>query len=173
LRWLLGILLILVVAAGALAVEKYQESCREKEKQELAQRRQQEKQELAQRRRFEKFADKEKVLALLGFRTTPFAPDFDWDTAADSAEAIRLDPQNATLYRGRGYARCVKGEWEPAIADFTEAIRLAPDYARAYALRSIAYAHQGDTEKAQGDRETAKRLGFTPDDFARLAKVLE
>jgi Flp pilus assembly protein TadD len=97
-----------------------------------------------------------------------------WDLAiADFTKAIRLDPKDARAYDWRGCARCVRGEWEPAIADLIEAIRLDPQDARAYALRSVAHAQKGEVEQAQDDREHAKSLGFTPDEFARLAEVLE
>ncbi len=205
LQLLLAILLMLVVATGALAVGKYQDSCREKEKQELRQ------QELAQQRQSRwKAANRKARLAVLGY--SGHESDVNWESVAnqsepysytekaeayatywcrgfarcvvtgecdpaiaDFTEAIRLDPdaKDARVYRFRGFARCVMSEWAPAIADLTDAIRLDPNDVRAYAFRSFAYAHQGDTEKAQGDRESAKRLGFTPDDLARLAEVLE
>jgi tetratricopeptide (TPR) repeat protein len=210
LRILLAVLVILVTAAGALAVmgavEKYQESCREQEKQEAA-----------QRRRHDKLADKEERLAVLGIRRS----DFNWNEAiavatdeanhqlspqseaeahtvresqakaysvrgvarcvtgewepaiADLTEAIRLNYKDARAYRYRGFARCLTGEWEPAIADLSDAIRLNLLDARAYAFRSLAHAQKGDVEKAKEDREHAKRLGFTPDEFAQLAEVLE
>ena len=47
--------------------------------------------------------------------------DFDGAIAAYT-EAIRLNPQNAQSYSGRGLAYLRKGEWDKAIADFTEAI---------------------------------------------------
>jgi Flp pilus assembly protein TadD len=51
--------------------------------------------------------------------------DFDGAIAAYT-EAIRLNPQNALPYsgRGRGYSR--KGELDKAIADCNQAIQLDP-----------------------------------------------
>lgn len=212
LRLLLAILLIPVIVAGAVAVVgavgMYQESCREQEKQELAQR---EKQESAQRRQSHwKAADSKARFTPLG--NSGHFSDIHWESVAnqsdpnyyaekaeayktywcrglarlvvtgecgpaitDFTEAIRLDPdsKDAHAYIFRGFARCVMSEWEAAVADLTEAIRLAPNDARAYAFRSFAYAHGGDTKKAQDDRESAERLGFTPDEFTRLAEVME
>ncbi len=55
---------------------------------------------------------------------------------ADYSEAIRLKPDLADAYAGRGEAYDAKGEHGKAIADLTEAIRRKPDYADAYAIRA-------------------------------------
>ena len=48
---------------------------------------------------------------------------------ADYTESIRLNPQRAETYWGRGHAYAEKGEFDKAIADFTESIRLDPRHA--------------------------------------------
>src|SRR5580698_4847095 len=53
-------------------------------------------------------------------------------------ESIRLKPDDATAYSGRGFAYDRKGDHDKAIADFTEAIRLKPDYVEAYDARGSA-----------------------------------
>jgi tetratricopeptide (TPR) repeat protein len=147
-----AILLILVLLVGALvisgAVGKQQEA-----------RREQEKQELAQRRRYERVANRETILAVLGFRRSDFGSDFDWDKGiAEGTEAIQLDSRNAIAYRCRGFARCVRAEWEPAMTDLTEAISLDPKDARVYHLRGFVLCVRGEWESAIADLTEAIRL---------------
>ena len=59
-------------------------------------------------------------------------------TIADCNEALRLDPQFAQAYTGRGIARIKLGELAAAVADFDEAIRLEPQFADAYVGRGHA-----------------------------------
>jgi len=189
---------VLLVGLGSLSLEKYHESLREQEKQDSAQRRRREK--LADRQTryavlgFRATLDWDKVIAdsnkaiergtqdgrAFWNRGVARCANGEWKSAIpDLTDAIRLDAKDSgydlvnDAYRFRGFARCVEGEWEPAISDLTEAVRLDPKDARAYAFRSVAYAQKGEMEKAQNDREHAKSLGFTPDEFAHLAEVLE
>ena len=46
------------------------------------------------------------------------------NSVADYSEAIRLNPNNAKAYSGRGIVFGDKGDLDKAIADFTESIRL-------------------------------------------------
>ncbi|MGO9107863.1 MAG: tetratricopeptide repeat protein [Thermoguttaceae bacterium] len=211
-RVLLFSLLAVAVLAGIWlfvgAIASYQESSREQERREAA-----------QRRRHDKLADSETRLIVLGDGPQDWAKAAadlstgieqihsgtneaneaevycargcarcatgEWEAAiADLTEAMRLDqtaprpyhalnPKGATAYRSRGFAHCARDEWDQAIADLTCAIQLDPKDVHAYAFRSYAYAHQGDAEKARNDREQAANLGFTADDFTRLAEVME
>ena len=46
---------------------------------------------------------------------------------ADYTEAIRMNPQSAEAYRGRGHVYGVKCDFDKSISDFTESIRLIHD----------------------------------------------
>ena len=77
----------------------------------------------------------------------------------DYAEAIRLDPQNASAYNNRGSAYDDLGQYERAIQDYDEAIRLDPQYADAYANRAIAHTILGEEVAAQKNLARAVELG--------------
>jgi len=88
---------------------------------------------------------------------------------ADYSEAIRLNPQDASAFYGRGDAYKVKGYGTPggaakrfialSIKDFSENIRLNPKpTALHYINRSNAYKLNGDYELAMGDLNEALRL---------------
>lgn len=82
---------------------------------------------------------------------------------AECTEAIRLKPQFALAYCGRGCAYSDQGELAKAIADQTEAIRLDSELAVAYYHRGSAYEKEGQTAKAKQDFDQAKNLGYKPD----------
>src|SRR5262249_45593365 len=67
---------------------------------------------------------------------------------ADSAEAIRVNPNYAMAFNNRGFAYAKKGDNNRAIADYNEAIRLDPRNALAFASRGIAYGKKGDNDRA-------------------------
>jgi tetratricopeptide (TPR) repeat protein len=73
-------------------------------------------------------------------------------------EAIRLKPDDANAFTGRGYARYITGDGAGAIKDFNEAIRLKPDDPDAFTKRAIARSEQGDDAGAIKDFNKAKRL---------------
>jgi Flp pilus assembly protein TadD len=73
-------------------------------------------------------------------------------------EAIRLNPQDATLYNSRGIAYFGKGDYLRAISDFTELIRLRPDWAGAYQNRANVYHAIGKETLADSDLAEAERL---------------
>ena len=69
----------------------------------------------------------------------------DWDGAiADYDEAIRLKPDFAKAYSGRGVVKFKKQDFDAAINDYTEAIRLKPTYAEAYFSRGIIKFNKKD-----------------------------
>jgi tetratricopeptide (TPR) repeat protein len=83
----------------------------------------------------------------------------EYDRAlADYAEAIRLDPDLAPAYLGRGWARQMKGQYDEAITDYTEAIRLDPRYTLAFSNRGVAWAAKREYDRALTDHAEAIRL---------------
>ncbi|MEG4037658.1 tetratricopeptide repeat protein, partial [Microcoleus sp. S36b_A4] len=76
----------------------------------------------------------------------------------DFNEAIRLNPNDAEAYNGRGAVRSQQGDIEGAIADYNEAIRLEPNYAEAYSNRGVVRYDQGDLQGALTDCNEAIRL---------------
>jgi tetratricopeptide (TPR) repeat protein len=70
---------------------------------------------------------------------------------ADFTQAIRLNPNDASYYRRRGYAYGSKRDYDRAIADFTEAIRLNPNSFIYYYDRGEAYYNKGDYDRAIAD----------------------
>ncbi len=82
-----------------------------------------------------------------------------WDfnlALSDFNQAIRLDPNLAAAYDGRGLF--YKFYPDRAIADYDEAIRLDPNSAKAYIDRSAAYRAKGDNDLAIADLDMAIRL---------------
>lgn len=92
----------------------------------------------------------------------------DQDQAfADFNEAIRLDPQNANAYVGRGSVRFDNG----SMADYNEAIRLDPQNAEAYARRAFIYNMQRNYEAALADYDQAIRFDPRPETIGQRAGV--
>ena len=67
---------------------------------------------------------------------------------ADFDEAIRLKPDFAEAYHGRGIAYFNKGEHDHAVENYNKAIDLDPDYAEAYNNCGIAYFSKGEHNHA-------------------------
>jgi|GEM_PF-3490050 len=80
------------------------------------------------------------------------------DAIADYTEAIRLDPEYAAAYHGRGYAWACKCEDDKAIADYTDFIRLDPTDEIAFYNRGNAWLRIGEYEKAIADYSESIRL---------------
>ncbi len=66
----------------------------------------------------------------------------------DLDEAIRLDPNVALAYVGRGLVLMKEDQHESAIQKFDEAVRLDPRQVLAYRFRGIAYLSQDKYEIA-------------------------
>jgi tetratricopeptide (TPR) repeat protein len=77
---------------------------------------------------------------------------------ADYSEAIRLEPDFAQVYTGRGGAWMEKGEYDRAIADFDETIRLIPKFTLAYNGRGLAWQARGEYDRAIADFDATIRL---------------
>jgi tetratricopeptide (TPR) repeat protein len=80
---------------------------------------------------------------------------------ADYNEAIRLDPERAMAFLGRGIAFSDKGDNDRAIADFSELIRLDPKFTRAFVTRGMAFGDKGDNDHAFADRAGSGNLHRT------------
>ena len=72
--------------------------------------------------------------------------------------AIRLKPDYADAYLGRGIAYSDLGQRQRAIDDYSTAIRLEPDYTAAYYNRGVVYDSLGQRQRAIDDYNTAIRL---------------
>jgi tetratricopeptide (TPR) repeat protein len=89
-----------------------------------------------------------------------------YETAlAEYTEAIRLKPNYAEAFNGRGIIYREMWKEEESIADFTKAIRLKPNYAEALVNRAITYNQfdqhytaSSDYDKAIKDCTAAIRL---------------
>lgn len=88
----------------------------------------------------------------------------NYDQAINNyAEVIRLKPDAAEAFNGRGGAYYFKGSNDLALADFNEAIRLKPDFDKAFNNRGTLSARAWhDQDKAIADYTVAIRL--KPDD---------
>jgi len=80
------------------------------------------------------------------------------DAIAAFDKAIRLNPQSAEAYHGRGMAHNETGQNERALKDYDAALALDPQYAEAYFNRANAYSDTGKYERALKDYDEALRL---------------
>jgi tetratricopeptide (TPR) repeat protein len=82
-----------------------------------------------------------------------------YDRALDDFyEAIRLDPNDAFAFCGRGATWACLEDYAKAIADFGEAIRIEPTFVHAYVSRGEAFREQQAYRSAIADFEAAMRL---------------
>ncbi len=73
-------------------------------------------------------------------------------------KAIQLNPQDASAYLNRGFARYNLGENQEAIKDYDEAIRLKPQYTNAYYNRGLAQYILENYQEAIKDYDEAIKL---------------
>ena len=101
----------------------------------------------------------------------------DFSLAISSfSEAIRLHPQFAPAYFGRGCVYDSVGDYDKAVADYSAAVRLDPKYVHAYFNRGLANYHKGNYEEAIADYNEAIRLDPSdPDTYVNrgLAKYIK
>ena len=68
---------------------------------------------------------------------------------------IRLMPDLALAYHGRGQAQYQEEHPDLALQDYSMAIKLKPEMAEAYLSRSLLYKESGEDEKSLQDLEAA------------------
>lgn len=67
----------------------------------------------------------------------------------------------AYIYRGRGYWKDRKGDYDSALEDFDEAVRLDPKHVEGYDYRASVWRNKGNLERAIADLDMAIRLDPT------------
>ena len=77
--------------------------------------------------------------------------------AGDANDAVRLAPNDARVYSGRGRIRLARREYDAALADFSEAIRHEPRSAGNYGMRGEAAVFRRD-QRAIADADEAIRI---------------
>lgn len=70
-------------------------------------------------------------------------------------EAIRIDPEFAAAFNGRGLAQAGLGYMDNAIEDYCMAIEINPDFVDAFNNRGKAYANKGSLDKTLEDYDNA------------------
>lgn len=68
---------------------------------------------------------------------------------------IRMMPNLALAYHGRGQAQFYEERLDLALEDYNMAIKLKPDMAEAYLSRGFLYKEIGEDEKSRLDLENA------------------
>jgi tetratricopeptide (TPR) repeat protein len=84
----------------------------------------------------------------------------EYDLALNNyGEAIRLKPDFAEAYHGRGVV-FIWGEYDyrRAIEDFNKALEINPEFAEAYRDRGLAYMYDGRYDRAREDLDRAIKL---------------
>jgi serine/threonine protein kinase len=76
-------------------------------------------------------------------------------------QAIRLDPDYAEAYRGKGVSLVWLKRYEEALAAYEQAIRLDPTDAKAYYGKGMALENLRRRSEAQQAYARAKQLGYT------------
>ena len=74
-------------------------------------------------------------------------------------EALKLNPNNALAYYGRGTAYYGLRQYKLAIQDLNKALSLL-EHPIIYHNRGLCYQELGDKKKAQADFAKAKELGY-------------
>jgi tetratricopeptide (TPR) repeat protein len=75
--------------------------------------------------------------------------------------AIEYDPDQASVYGGRGLAHFHQDHFDEAIADYDQALKLNPKLAAAYLNRGYAYSKKGQYDQALADYNRAIDLDPT------------
>lgn len=77
---------------------------------------------------------------------------------SDWEEALRLDPNDAVVYKNRGGEYVDAGLLRSALTDYDRYLSLRPNDAEAFMVRATIHANLGDGASAQADREKALEL---------------
>ncbi len=80
---------------------------------------------------------------------------------SDLSMALKIDPDDAQAYYGRGWAYLRRGYYDSAIADFSRFIEFDPLYAKAYSNRGVAFAKKNKLDQALADYEQTLKLDPT------------
>ncbi len=80
------------------------------------------------------------------------------EAIASFAIVLRVLPDFALAYHGRGLSHYNEDRIELALKDFDKAIELKPGFAAAFRNRGVLYLNSGELEKAAADLETAVAL---------------
>jgi len=91
-------------------------------------------------------------------------------------EAIRLNPSDAKLYYGRGFAQMSIGHFGDAIGDLTRSLERSPDESEFLTARGMAFMMSGDTGAAERDfiKAAAQEAGKkTPEALLRLSMIAQ
>ena len=97
----------------------------------------------------------------LGDANTAYAAGKFAQAATLYSQALRLDPDRADTFLGRGLARSHLARDRAAVADLTEAIILNPRSALAYKARAAAFFRLSEEERALADMTRAQVLDPT------------
>jgi tetratricopeptide (TPR) repeat protein len=96
----------------------------------------------------------------------------DYDQAfANYNQAIRLNPNNATIYYARGFAYADKGDFDRAILDFNEVIRLDPN--NEYVTTRMARQRIDDLAKKQLNSNSSNTKNDIDEYFKNGKEYLE
>ncbi len=89
-------------------------------------------------------------------------------------QAVRLDPNNPTLFVNIGSVFVAQREYDAAIAAFGRAIQLSPSYANAYYNLANAYKLKGDTvNQAKVLTDTLKLVAPESVDYYKIKNELD
>ena len=80
------------------------------------------------------------------------------EAVAEYDEAIRLNPQDAAVYKNRAAAYEAMAQYQRALEDLDEAIRLDPQFVGAYNSRASVYYNLGQYQRSIEDVGEAIRL---------------
>ncbi len=87
----------------------------------------------------------------------------------DFNDALKMKPNDASLYDLRGMAYRCKGQDEQAVQDFNKAMELDPKFGRPYRNRAMIYFDKGDFDRSLADLNKAQSLGYKVDpDFLKM-----
>jgi tetratricopeptide (TPR) repeat protein len=104
-------------------------------------------------------ADAEFFPHIVAQRAAAYALKYDYDRAIkDYNHAIKLRPDRAAFFDGRGFAHANRLNFELAIKDYDQAIKLEPKRATAFYRRGLAKFGICDIDGADADIAKARAL---------------
>ncbi len=92
----------------------------------------------------------------------------------DFTKAIKINPNHADAYYGRGLANTRLGRFERGVADYTKAININPNHAGAYYERGFSYfLIMAKYQQAQEDVEKSAQLYLQQKNEAGYQKAMK